>query len=78
MVFAAVVLAAGVVNWNKHILYIFHELRIDYQFSMFYFEHSVIYYYNVVFKLILKGLVLNISGNVQLNLEALFLNIYGK
>jgi len=67
-----------VVNWNKHILYIFHELRIDNQFSMFYFEHSVIYYYNVVFKLILKGLVLNISGNVQLNLEALFLNIYGK
>jgi hypothetical protein len=38
VVLDAVVLAAGVVNCNKHLLCIFHELRSDYQFSMFFFR----------------------------------------
>jgi hypothetical protein len=29
VVLAAVVLAVGVVNWNKHLFYIFHELKSD-------------------------------------------------
>jgi hypothetical protein len=28
VVLGAAVLAAGVVNWNKHLLYIFHELEV--------------------------------------------------